>query len=61
MRIKNLCLVKWLLDFINLNLNFNISCILKMSYYFKQCCFDSERLGVRNECNRLSCASGKHD
>ena len=31
-----------------------------MSYYFQKCFFYSEKLGVRNECDRLSCANGKH-
>lgn len=32
-----------------------------MPYYFQKCCFDSEKLGVRNECDRLSCVNRKHD
>ena len=33
-----------------------------MSYYFQKCCFDSEKNGVRNECDKLSCISnGKHN
>ena len=26
-----------------------------MSYHFQKCCFDSEKAGVINECNRMSC------
>ena len=33
-----------------------------MSYYFQKCCFNSEKNGVRNECDKLSCISnGKHN
>ena len=30
-----------------------------MPYYFEKCYFDSQKIGVRNECNMLSCG-GKH-
>ena len=26
-----------------------------MSYYFQKCCCDSEKIGVINECDRMSC------
>ena len=33
-----------------------------MSYYFQKCYFDSEKIGVRNECDRLACNSNsKHN
>ena len=33
-----------------------------MSYYFQKCCFDSEKIGVRNECDRLTrISNGKHN
>ena len=33
-----------------------------MSYYHQKCCFDSGKIGLRNECDRFSCISnGKHN
>ena len=33
-----------------------------MTYYFEKCYFDSEKMGVRTECDRMSCVlNRKHD
>ena len=33
-----------------------------MAKYFEKCCFDSEKMGVINECDRMSCIlNRKHD
>ena len=33
-----------------------------MFYYFQKCCFDSENIGVINECDRMSCIlNRKHE
>ena len=33
-----------------------------MTYYFEKCCFDSEKMGVTTECDRMNCVlNRKHD
>ena len=37
------------------------SCKQKLAYSFQKCCFDSEKVGLVKECDRMSCIlNGSH-
>ena len=42
------------------NLSINIWSYKKWKIVFLTCCFDSVLIGIRSECNRLSCEHEKH-